>query len=57
MRHAVEIVVPYSKGNVLSLIHAKGQVTGEEYLAEGTKVSCLLDSANYQRVLRMLKDE
>ena len=57
MRHAVEILVPYSKGNVLSLIHAKGQVTGEEYLAEGTKVSCLLDSANYQRVLRMLKDE
>ena len=56
MRHAVEIVVPYNKGNVLSLIHAKGQVTGEEYLAEGTKVSCLLDSANYQRVLRMLKD-
>ena len=57
MRHAVEILVPYSKGSVLSLIHAKGQVTGEEYLAEGTKVSCLLDSANYQRVLRMLKDE
>ena len=56
MRHAVEIVVPYNKGNVLSLIHSKGQVTGEEYLAEGTKVSCLLDSANYQRVLRMLKD-
>ena len=57
LRHAVELVVPYSKGNVLSLIHSKGQVTGEEYLAEGTKVSCLLDSANYQRVLRMLKDE
>ena len=57
MRHPVELVVPYSKGNVLSLIHSKGQVTGEEYLAEGTKVSCLLDSANYQRVLRMLKDE
>ena len=57
LRHPVELIVPYSKGNVLSLIHAKGQVTGEEYLAEGTKVSCLLDSANYQRVLRMLKDE
>ena len=57
MRHQVEILVPYNKGNVLSLIHSKGQVTGEEYLAEGTKVSCLLDSANYQRVLRMLKDE
>ena len=57
LRHPVELIVPYSKGNVLSLIHSKGQVTGEEYLAEGTKVSCLLDSANYQRVLRMLKDE
>ena len=56
MRHQVEILVPYSKGNVLSLIHAKGQVTGEEYLAEGTKVNCLLDSANYQRVLSMLKE-
>ena len=57
LRHPVELIVPYNKGNVLSLIHSKGQVTGEEYLAEGTKVSCLLDSANYQRVLRMLKDE
>ena len=55
MRHAVELVVPYDKGNVLSLIHAKGQVTAEEYLAEGTKVHCLLDSANYQRVLSMLR--
>ena len=55
LRHAVELVIPYDRGNVLSLIHAKGQVTGEEYLPEGTKVSCLLDSANYQRVLSMLK--
>ncbi len=55
LRHAVELVVPYDKGNVLSLIHAKGQVTKEEYLPEGTKVSCLLDSANYQRILSMLK--
>jgi len=55
MRHEVEIIVPYAKGNVLSLIHSKGQVLSEEYEAEGTKVKCLLDSANYQRVLSMLK--
>ena len=55
MRHEVEIIVPYHKGNVLSLIHNKGQVMEEEYLAEGTKVRCLLDSADYQRVLSMLK--
>lgn len=55
MRHEVEIVVPYQKGGVLSLIHAKGQVLEEEYLAEGTRVKCMLDSADYQRVLSMLR--
>ncbi len=55
MRHRAELLIPYDKGNVLSLIHNKGQVMGEEYLAEGTKVDCLLDSALYQRVLSMLK--
>ena len=55
MRHHVEMVIPYDKGAVLSLIHSKGQVENEEYLAEGTKVSCLLDAALYQRVLKMLK--
>ena len=55
MRHRAELVIPYDKGNVLSLIHNKGQVLSEDYLAEGTKVECLLDSALYQRVLSMLK--
>ena len=55
MRHRAELVIPYDKGNVLSLIHNKGQVISEDYLAEGTKVECLLDSALYQRVLSMLK--
>ena len=55
LRHPVELVIPYSKGNVLSLIHSYGQVLSEEYLGEGTKVNALLDAANYQRVLAMLK--
>ena len=55
LRHEVEIIVPYAKGNLLSLIHSKGQVLSEEYEAEGTRVKCMLDSANYQRVLSMLK--
>ena len=46
--------MPYDKGAALSLIHDKGQVISEEYLAEGTKVTCLLDAALYQRVLAML---
>ena len=55
LRHPVELVIPYSKGNVLSLIHNQGQVLNEEYLGEGTKINCLLDAASYQRVLAMLK--
>ena len=31
-----------------------GQVLEEEYLAEGTRVVCLLDAAAYQRVVNML---
>ena len=54
LRHKAELTVPYAKGNVLSLIHEKGQVLSEEYTAEGTKVTCLLDAALYQRVQNML---
>jgi len=54
MRHRAELLIPYSKGNVLSLIHKHGQVLSEEYEAEGTKVTCLMDTVLYQRVLNQL---
>ena len=52
MRRPVEFVIPYRLGNLLSLIHEKGQVLEEEYLAEGTRVKCLLDAATEERVRR-----
>ncbi len=55
LRHRAELTVPYARGNVLSLIHEKGQVLSEEYTAEGTRVACLLDAALYQKVMGMLK--
>lgn len=54
MRHKAELLIPYDKGNVLSLIHSKGQVLSEEYTDTGTKVVALLDVAVYQRVLGMM---
>jgi len=54
MRHRAELLIPYDKGNVLSLIHSKGQVLSEEYTDTGTKVVALLDAALYQRVTGML---
>ena len=55
MRHRAELVVPYDKGAVLSLIHSQGQVLSEEYLESGTKVDCMMDTALYQRVLSQLQ--
>ena len=55
LRHRAELLVPYAKGGVLSLIHEEGQVLREEYTAEGTQVECLLDAALYQRVQALLK--
>ena len=54
LRHRAELLIPYDKGNVLSLIHGKGQVLSEEYTDTGTKVVALLDAALYQRILGML---
>ncbi len=54
MRHRTELMIPYDKGGVLSLIHSKGQVLSEEYTDTGTKVVALLDAALYQRVTGML---
>ncbi|MEE1200507.1 MAG: GTPase HflX, partial [Christensenellales bacterium] len=55
IRHRAELIIPYDKGSVLSMIHKYGQVLQEEYQAEGTRVDCLMDAALYQRILGMLK--
>ena len=55
LRHRAELTVPYARGNVLSLIHERGQVLSEEYTAEGTRVVALMDAAMYQKVMGLLK--
>ena len=57
LRHYAEILVPYSKGGALNMIHAKGQVDSEEYTAEGTLVKCWLDAVSYARVLKELNQD
>ncbi|MBQ1257526.1 MAG: GTPase HflX [Clostridia bacterium] len=55
MRHPVELLIPYDKGNVLSILHSQGQVESEEYLENGVKVVCLLDATLFARVNKMLE--
>jgi len=54
LRHKARVMVPYRFGAALSLIHERGKVLAEEHLADGTEVTCLLDSALYRRVEKML---
>lgn len=55
LRHRVHMMIPYSQGSILSLIHEKGQIVSEEYGAEGTEIVCMLDGALYQKVEKMMK--
>jgi len=55
LRHRVRMVIPYAQGNILSLIHERGQIVSEEYGAEGTEIVCMLDGALYQKVEKMMK--
>ena len=54
LRHRVHMIIPYAQGNILSIIHEKGQILSEDYGAEGTEITCMLDGTLYQRVERML---
>ena len=55
LRHKVELNVPYAKGSVLSMIHKYGQVVSEEYNADGTCVTCYMDSVLAARVKKELE--
>ena len=56
MRHRAELLIPYDKGGVLSLIHSKGQVLSEEYTDEGTRLTLLLPAEEKERILRQYGD-
>ncbi len=34
----VTVMLPYSRGDLMSLFHERGQVSSEDYLADGTMV-------------------
>lgn len=46
-RPAVEIdlVVPYSRGDLISRVHSHGEVLAEEHLMEGTRLRARVDEA------------
>ncbi len=53
----VSLMIPYDKGQILSQLHGFQTVIAEEYLAEGTKITCLLDAADYAKYRDYLWEE
>ena len=41
----VDVVVPYSRGDLVSRVHSTGEVLAEEHLVEGTRVHARVDAA------------
>ncbi|MBE5766508.1 MAG: GTPase HflX [Clostridiales bacterium] len=55
MRMQVELLVPYSKGSVIAILHDVAEIEAQEYEAEGTKVTCRIDAVNLARIQKMLE--
>ena len=41
----VDVVVPYSRGDLVSRAHSTGEVLAEEHLMDGTRVHARVDEA------------
>lgn len=51
----VTLIVPYSRGDVVSLIRQKGKVLSEEYSENGTVITVMLDSPSFGLIAKQLE--
>ena len=49
-KHKVKLLIPYSDGAVLDMLHREAQIVSTEYAAEGTVVEAVVDEKTYGRV-------
>ena len=52
--HLIEIEIPYTRGDAVSFLHKYGSVQSEDYTAEGTRLTALVDDATEERLRRIL---
>ena len=46
-KREVFLLIPFSKGHLLSKLHSEHTILKEDYTAEGTRITCLLDAKTY----------
>ncbi|MDU2597518.1 MAG: GTPase HflX, partial [Dermabacter sp.] len=39
----IDVVVPYTRGDLVSRVHTQGELVSEEFLAEGTRLVARVD--------------
>ncbi len=55
-RHKVKLLIPYSAGAVLDMLHREAQIESTDYAAEGTLVEAVVDDKTYGRVAEYLTE-
>lgn len=50
------LIIPYSEGGVMNILHSTEKVLKEEYTADGILVTALIDNAVYGRLKRFVKE-
>ena len=49
----VRVVVPFTRGDLVSAIHERGKIISEEYLPEGTSIHAMVDGALAQKLSQL----
>ena len=49
-RIEINAVIPYTRGELVSAIHERGEILSEEYLPEGTSIHAMVDGAIAQQI-------
>lgn len=56
-KHKVKLLIPYSAGAVLDMLHREAQIESTDYAAEGTLVEAVVDDKTYGRVAEYLTED
>lgn len=48
-------IIPYSSGNIISMLHENGKVVSEEYVNEGIKVKAFVSQEVYNKIRKYLQ--
>ncbi|CAB4573109.1 unannotated protein [freshwater metagenome] len=46
----INVVIPFSRGDLVSAVHERGEIISQEYLPEGTKLHAMVDGALARKI-------